>query len=180
MDPAMALDGRHPEASGSQLPGTSHWPMMDRPEAVIGALGRFLAGIRAERRHFDFWLGDWRVEDAKGQHLGDNRVVPLLGGAVLQEHWRGSKGGRGTSLNAFLPERGVWQQTWLDQQGRPLVLEGGLKDGAMVLEGAQSQESRSRITWTPLPDGRVRQHWEQSADAGKTWTATFDGYYRRR
>jgi pimeloyl-ACP methyl ester carboxylesterase len=180
MDPAMALHGRHPEASGSLLPDTSHWPMLDRPEAVIGALGRFLAGIQPERRHFDFWLGDWRVEDAVGQHLGDNRVTATMGGSVIQERWRGSKGGQGISLNAWLPGRKVWQQTWLDDQGQPLVLEGGLKDGAMVMEGATGKDARSRITWTPQPDGRVRQRWEQSADGGKTWTVAFDGFYRRR
>jgi hypothetical protein len=31
-----------------------------------------------------------------------------------------------------------------------------------------------------LPDGRVRQTFQQSTDAGKTWTVSFDGYYRKR
>jgi hypothetical protein len=30
-----------------------------------------------------------------------------------------------------------------------------------------------------LPDGRVRQHFQESADDGKTWQEWFDGYYRR-
>ena len=34
-------------------------------------------------------------------------------------------------------------------------------------------------TWTPNPDGTVRQHWEISSDAGKSWTTAFDGLYRR-
>ena len=36
-----------------------------------------------------------------------------------------------------------------------------------------------RIGWTPLHDGRVRQHWETSNDTGKTWTTAFDGYYTK-
>jgi hypothetical protein len=31
-----------------------------------------------------------------------------------------------------------------------------------------------------LPDGRVRQLFEESEDEGKTWALWFDGYYTRR
>jgi hypothetical protein len=30
-----------------------------------------------------------------------------------------------------------------------------------------------------LPDGHVRQHWETSNDAGKTWTTAFDDFYSK-
>ena len=36
-----------------------------------------------------------------------------------------------------------------------------------------------RGTWTPNPDGSVRQHFEISADDGATWTTWFDGKYVR-
>jgi hypothetical protein len=54
----------------------------------------------------------------------------------------------------------------------------------MVMEGEMPNPrtghmDRQRITWTPNPDGSVRQHWEASTDAGKTWTTSFDGLYRR-
>ena len=38
---------------------------------------------------------------------------------------------------------------------------------------------QQRITWTPASDGSVRQLWELSSDAGKTWTVLFDGRYVR-
>jgi hypothetical protein len=38
---------------------------------------------------------------------------------------------------------------------------------------------KHRITWTPQPDGRVRQFWETSSDGGQTWNAAFDGLYVR-
>ena len=70
-------------------------------------------------------------------------------------------------------------------RGGRLVLSGGFKDGAMVLEGQQpvpdaktGKPQRERITWTPLADGSVRQLWESSTDQGKTWTVAFDGNYR--
>jgi hypothetical protein len=63
-------------------------------------------------------------------------------------------------------------------------MEGGYVDGAMRLEGplqylAQGKTTTLRGTWTALPDGRVRQLFEESEDAGKTWVPWFDGYYTR-
>ncbi|MCJ7591455.1 MAG: hypothetical protein MUO51_08890 [Woeseiaceae bacterium] len=34
--------------------------------------------------------------------------------------------------------------------------------------------------WTPLPDGRVRQFFEQSDDGGVTWVSWFEGFYTRK
>ena len=132
-----------------------------------------------EHRQFDFWVGDWRVTTPDGKHAGDNRIEKVLDGCALHESWQGASGGRGFSYNAYDRDRKVWHQTWVDRQGNLLLLEGGLRDGAMVLEGAQGA-TLNRITWTPNKDGSVRQHWEASADQGKTWQTAFDGLYRRK
>lgn len=53
----------------------------------------------------------------------------------------------------------------------------------MVLSGPGLSPSGKkvihRITWTPLPDGRVRQLWESRAEDPKdeSWMQVFDGYY---
>ncbi len=78
------------------------------------------------------------------------------------------------------PRRKVWHQTWIDNQGGGLVLEGGLEGESMVLQSASDSQTVQRIRWTQLEDGRVRQHWETTGDGGKTWTTAFDGYYSRR
>jgi hypothetical protein len=131
---------------------------------------------------FDFWLGTWEVRARDGALLGRNRVVTLFDGTVLQEHWEGAAGGRGTSLNAFLPDPGVWRQTWVDHQGNWLDLEGGPEGAGMQLRGvtATGAGPRSeRITWTPLVDGRLLQVWEQSQDGGAPWQVAFEGFYSR-
>jgi len=137
-----------------------------------------------EFHQFDFWIGDWDVADASGKPVGRNRIVAVQKGCALTEQWEGRGGVTGTSLNAWDAERKRWHQTWIDSGGSLLVLEGGLVDGRMVLSGAASDASgkpaRQRITWQKLPDGRVRQTWESSADAGATWTIAFDGYYSPR
>ncbi|HET8945594.1 MAG TPA: hypothetical protein VFQ07_01315 [Candidatus Polarisedimenticolia bacterium] len=139
-----------------------------------------------EYRQFDFWAGDWEVKDAAdGSTTGTNSVTRILGGCVLQEHWRGVKGLEGTSFNLYDRADAAWHQTWVDSRGGRLDIAGGLRDGRMVLEGKdrkglRGELVRDRITWSPLPDGRVRQHWEQSHDQGVTWATAFDGMYSRK
>ena len=137
-----------------------------------------------EHRQFDFWLGDWDVE-ARGRLAGRNRISRLFGDCGLREEYVGARGGyTGSSFNLFDAARRVWHQTWVDNQGQLLLLEGGLVDGRMVLGGrqidAEGKSAEQRITWTPNADGTVRQLWEQSTDGGATWTTLFDGLYRRR
>ena len=131
---------------------------------------------------FDFWLGEWDVFGPKGRQVGTSSITSMFAGqsgGMLHEHWYGAGGVEGRSINGYDEERGCWHQTWMDGTGGVLLLDGGLRDGAMVLE-APGQ----RITWTQLeddPDGaEVRQVWESSEDGGATWTVAFDGRYRRR
>ena len=140
----------------------------------------------SEYRQFDFWHGDWDVRDASGKIVGRNRIVPVQGGCALQENWTGAGGVSGTSLNIYDNDRKRWHQTWVDSTGGLLQLDGGIVNGAMVLRGesvstdAPSKTALQRITWTPQPDGRVRQLWESSTDSGKTWSVVFDGIYSKR
>ncbi|HEY3859922.1 MAG TPA: hypothetical protein VGM47_09995 [Gammaproteobacteria bacterium] len=132
-----------------------------------------------EYRQFDFWLGDWNVTNA-GKPAGHNHITSEYGGCVVQEHWSGSGGSLGSSFNIYDPVRKVWHQTWVDNGGTLLEIEGGMKDGSMVMSGEQLQADGKkllhRITWTPK-DGKVRQFWQTSTDGGKTWQTAFDGLY---
>jgi hypothetical protein len=135
-------------------------------------------------RQFDFWVGEWNVVDQDGRIAGRNSITLEQNGCVLIERWTSAKGGTGISMNHFDPLSQRWKQHWV---GLGLILEmsGGLNEGSMLLEGklqylADSKVTLLRGTWTPLPDGRVRQHFVESTDEGKTWTEWFDGYYSRQ
>jgi hypothetical protein len=133
-------------------------------------------------REFDFWIGAWEVRNQDGSIVGHNRIEPILDRCVLQETWAGASGSAGTSLNFFDTSRNRWRQFWVWREGTTLELEGGLVDGAMVLEGDSVEDgkpARNRITWANSPDGSVRQLWELSVDGGKSWKTLFDGIYRR-
>ena len=139
-----------------------------------------------EHRQFDFWVGRWTVEHpTTGSQQGTSEVTRELGDCVLHEHWAGAAGGHGESFNMYDRTRQVWHQTWVDDSGSIVVLEGRFADGRMVLQGdgapqADGRRTINRITWTPLEGGRVRQHWETSNDGGATWQTSFDGIYRPR
>ena len=58
------------------------------------------------------------------------------------------------------------------------------KDGALHYQGESLNSTGNkmlhRLTFSQLPEGRVRQFWEQSRDGGKTWGVAFDGEYTRK
>ena len=137
-----------------------------------------------EYRQFDFWIGEWEVTTPQGQPAGTNSIQPILNGCVLYESWKGASGSDGHSHNMYDRTRGVWHQTWVDNSGLLLRIEGGLKDGKMVLSGetlTPNGPTLQRITWSVEDENGdvVRQLWETSADGGTTWTVAFDGTYRK-
>lgn len=134
-------------------------------------------------RQFDFWLGTWRVFKPDGTLAGTNRIERAQDGCVVHERYSTPGGYDGQSLNIYDASRQVWHQTWVDNSGTLLLLEGGLVDGKMVLEGETTGQdgavTKHRITWTPNPDGSVRQFWESTNRLGE-WAVAFDGLYRKQ
>jgi hypothetical protein len=139
----------------------------------------------AEHKQFDFWVGRWSVypKQAPQQKIAESLVEKLYGGCAIRENWMPLKGGGGGSLNAYRPTEGRWRQTWLDAAGSWAEFSGKWNGQAMVLEGPWAQpgkpKSRTRMTYTPHPDGTVEQAGETSDDEGKTWTPSFDLLYRK-
>jgi tetratricopeptide (TPR) repeat protein len=150
---------------------------------------RWAAAIKAltpcasdEYRQFDFWLGDFRVEDPRGNYVGDNEITLHLGGCMLMESWQGLAGMNGMSMNFYEPADGTWNQIFVDNNGTPSAwppLKGKLEDGSMVLWSPEG-ERRTRWTWTKISDDKVRQMAESTADGGKTWQVVWDSTYVRK
>jgi hypothetical protein len=137
----------------------------------------------AEYRQFDFWIGTWKVTEG-GQPAGQNAIEPDLKHCALFESWRSISGSRGRSINFYDRDRRQWHQTWIDDSGGALELDGGLVGGSMVLEGERPDAKgaspiRHRITWTPERDGSVRQQWQTIKPAQSKWETVFDGIYNR-
>lgn len=133
-------------------------------------------------RQFDFWLGEWNVATADGKLVGRDKIEKAYDGCVLQEHWTSVDGGTGGSVSIYDAGRKLWHQTWVDSTGTLVVLEGGFRDGRMLMSGEMTDPGgkrvQDRMSWTPM-NGKIRQLWESSADGGKTWTVIFDVYYSK-
>ncbi len=134
---------------------------------------------------FDFWVGDWDVHLADGREAGTNSIRREQRGCLLIEEWQSATGGSGTSINYFDKADGEWVQIWNDASGSQIEIRGGLTDDGMLLKGtihsvATGTSLPFRGLWTPLPDGRVRQYFEQADAGGSTWTPWFEGFYSRR
>lgn len=136
-------------------------------------------------REFDFWVGEWDVRGADGTLQGENSITVEQAGCVLIENWRGVQGSTGTSINYLDKKSNEWVQIWHAASGYLIDIRGGLTDDGMLLSGtihyiASGQTAPFRGLWTPLPDGRVRQYFEQSGDDGETWQPWFEGFYSRK
>jgi hypothetical protein len=140
---------------------------------------------KAQHHQFDFWIGRWEVRDPSGKVVGHSRIESINDGCGISEHWQGTSGANGVSYNAWDPDSKRWHQFWIDNSATTLYLEGGFDRGKMQMLGVQTnaqsgKPQKQRITWSPSVDGSVRQTWDQSDDAGKTWSTTFDGIYRKQ
>jgi hypothetical protein len=135
-------------------------------------------------RQFDFWLGEWQVNDPAGAKQGDNSITTDEGGCLIVERWKSASGNSGQSYNFFDPGSRQWRQVWVSQ-GAVIDYAGGLNSaGAMELQGTiRYRDGRSapfRGVWSRLPDGSVRQQFDEFDLAKQAWTGWFTGIYRRK
>ncbi|TQV86873.1 hypothetical protein [Aliikangiella coralliicola] len=137
-----------------------------------------------EYRQFDFWIGEWEVKNASGKTVGHNKIFPVMNGCALSENWTSARGNSGVSYNFYDQAEKKWHQTWVDQNGGVLYLDGSLDNNKMVLKGyrpdKEGKQVLHKISWTPMKDGRVKQHWQSSTDEGKAWTEVFVGFYSKK
>lgn len=132
---------------------------------------------------FDFWLGEWSLTwDA--DHHGTNRITRILKGRIIQENFReaGDEGLHGMSVSAYDAGRGLWCQTWVDNQGGYLDFTGRFENGRVVLarDGiVKGQPCKQRMVWYDIQSDRLEWNWERSDDGGRTWRVLWQIHYSR-
>lgn len=158
----------------------------DRYDEIVSTMSKAAYPCQQDEAfsEFDFWVGDWVVHGAAGGLAGTNSITKEERGCVLLEHWTNTAGGTGQSINYVDKISGEWVQVWNSEGGSQINIRGGITDEGMLLVGTLHTVGNNstipfRALWTPLPDGRVRQFFEQSTDEGQTWTTWFEGFYTR-
>ena len=139
----------------------------------------------ASFRAFDFWVGDWDVyPSGKDNLVAHSRIERLYNGCAIRENWMPLRGAGGGSLSGYDPRSGRWHQTWIGSAPGVIAFEGGPADGKMILtgfwakSGPKGEDGLTRMTYSKLDGGAVRQFGQFSGDKGRTWVTTFDFVYR--
>lgn len=179
--PAMGYRGKQQLEQDQVFAALKHMP---RFQAVLQALQKNVAPCEDSQmsRQFDFWLGEWDVQTAQGQHVGNSSVQKILGGCVIFENWSGPAS-QGKSFNAYNQALKKWQQYWVDDSGTTTLYTGDAVGDQMhylAEAGSQNGQAALRMTFTRLDADRVRQFGESSNDGGKTWTVRYDLFYVRK
>ena len=130
---------------------------------------------------FDFWLGEWDVawgEDGKGI----NRIERILGGKIIRENFV-APDLHGMSVSSYDPERKLWCQTWVDNNGTYLDFTGRFEDGKMILTRdaiVRGKVCKQRMVWYEIQDDKLEWNWERSDDGGNTWRVLWQIHYTRK
>jgi hypothetical protein len=138
-----------------------------------------------DHKKFDFWVGDWVVFDTTGTEVGENLIVKLENGCIINEHWIGAKGLSGRSYNYYDKSDSTWNQIWIDSNGGNLVLKGKSFGNMMILKSSLKKGTKvdwyfNKITWTSNSDGSVTQLWEIFDGQDNLLNTVFKGIYMRR
>jgi hypothetical protein len=136
-------------------------------------------------RALDFWVGDWDVyPNGRDNLVAHSKIEKLYSGCAIRENWMPLRGSQGGSLSGFDPATGRWHQTWIGSAPGVIAFEGGPAEGQMVLtgrwpgSGPNGEDGLTRMTYSQVDGGAVRQLGEFSADDGETWQPSFDFIYR--
>jgi hypothetical protein len=130
---------------------------------------------------FDFWLGEWDCtwgENGKGK----NHVLRIMDDKVIQENFS-APDLKGMSVSVYDPERKLWCQTWVDNNGSYLDFTGKFEDGRMILSRdaiISGENCRQRMVWYSIEADRFDWNWERSDDGGNTWRVLWQIKYERK
>lgn len=145
-----------------------------------------------EARQFDFYIGDWTIEqgirDAEGGWIelpAETSVARAIDGCALVEHWTGDVQFHwtgmtspaplhGLSVRAWDADAGAWNIYWMDSQTPVFsgTYSGQFEDGTgrFYLERETPNGKRlGRITFTNVTDSSLDWNFALSRDGGESW-----------
>ncbi len=137
-----------------------------------------------ENAEFDFWLGEWNLSWAD-TGKGTNIITRKLDGCVVEENFSDSVSAfYGRSWSVYNTYKKVWQQTWVDNTGAYLLLEGGMKDGKMRLQMERTNKKGvktiSAMEFRNIKKDSFDWEWMKSTDEGVTWSSLWLIHYTRK
>ena len=155
----------------------------------------------ARSRQFDFWLGEWDVNNRHRRPDSDDpiwyetglahtHVWPVVGGCGIVEHWDGALTFDrviGFSVRTFDPVREMWELVLLwPSANRPVfaTFEGQFRHGRGEFDAgsvdAHDRPQTTRISFADIRPDAFRWDLSLSGDSGITWRTTWIMEFTRR
>jgi hypothetical protein len=136
----------------------------------------------------DFWLGKWigtgksyGPSNQVSETTCENSITRDFDGHVIHEHFKGG-GLTGESWSVWVPGRNKWCQTWVDNQGGYIPLNGEKIGDTVVLTTIHLPEAKSynRMVFKNIQKTHFDWDWESTSDGGKTWQPKWQIHYSRK
>ncbi|HET9989004.1 MAG TPA: DUF1579 family protein [Kofleriaceae bacterium] len=157
------------------------------PTTVAPATAAPIAKVCAgpEFRQLDFWIGDWDVKihsratpssEQWADAVGTQHVHPILSRCALEENFTAQApvAFAGRSFSTYDGITKKWRQTWVDDTGGYIPLDGGPEGAEFALYGPpreiQGLEFQMRMVWSQITHDALRWEWQRSTDAWATHT----------
>lgn len=141
-----------------------------------------------EARQFDFWIGEWNVQDTKsGYPVGQSSIQLVAGDCLILENWTAlGVPNNGKSMNYYDPQTRKWEQVWVGSEGGGVqkYVNGEYKDGAMRFTYETTEPDGKKVTghfiFYNQGKNQVRQYQDKSYDNGATSQVVYDFTYIRK
>ena len=130
---------------------------------------------------FDFWLGEWDVTWG-GDGKGENLILRIMDDKIIQENFS-APDLIGMSVSSYDPERKLWCQTWVDNNGSYLDFTGRFENEKMILSRdaiVRGQACKQRMVWFNIDANQFDWNWERSDDGGQSWRVLWEIKYTRK
>lgn len=147
--------------------------------------------VAPENKRLEFWAGDWEASgkllvNAKEEKWVDNKATNklrwILGGQVIHEDF--SDGTLvGQSWTRWVPEKKAYEQTWVDNMGSLLRLEGDFKGDDLVLfekPADPKAKVRHRMVFSSIQKDSFQWSYDFTTDDGNSWKSQWQLSYKRR
>jgi hypothetical protein len=142
---------------------------------------------------FDFWLGEWdltwpaeQTGGKKGETgKGTNSISKMLGRCVVREDFNSLDASLiGHSVSLYNATQGMWQQTWVDNQGSYLLFTGKFEAGRMILKTEPflrgEKTAINRMVFRNISSDSLDWDWQTSVDNGATWKDLWNIHYAKK
>ena len=141
--------------------------------------------------YFDFWIGEWDLiwESSNNKGFGKNIISKTLNGNVIEENFKvlndpSMKGYLGKSWSVYNKTKGIWYQTWVDNQGAYLDFIGEFDEDKRIFKREvfkpDGTKILQRMVFYDIQQNSFNWDWESSKDDGKTWTILWGIKYKRK